>query len=136
MKINKLKQIIENELKILKEQGAGPRPTGPVSTMGITGGTSSAGGVTPMDVSPGQTMGMGSSSTGGVNPGPGIAGVSQACMSAIVNAGRMASQAKTSRMNENQMLSENIIKRFRGAIKKVFTNCGELYDESGWPVGT
>tara|TARA_Y100000592_G_scaffold18226_1_gene27670 strand:+ start:4830 stop:5237 length:408 start_codon:yes stop_codon:yes gene_type:complete len=135
MKINKLKQIIENELKILKEQGAGPRPTGPTSTMGITGGVPT-GGVTPMGTSPGQTMGMGGPSTGGVNPGPGIAGVSQACMSAIVNAGRMASKAKTSRMNENQMLSENIVKRFRGAIKKVFTNCGDLYDESGGPVGT
>ena len=86
MKINKLKQIIENELKILKEQGAGPRPTGPVSTMGITGGTSGAGGVTSMGTSPGQTMGMGGSTRRGTRGSTrGLKASDPACGERIAN---------------------------------------------------
>ena len=49
----------------------------------------------------------------------------EACASAVTNAGRL--------MNGNT-LTENLWKRFRGALKKIFTNCGDLYDESGGPV--
>lgn len=82
-------------------------------------------------ISPGMSMGSGPT-TGGVTPNVNMA----ACANAISNAGRLMGQAQSnqSSMNENVLLTENIWKRLRGAIKKVVTNCGDLYDESGGPV--
>ena len=105
MKINKLKQIIQKELKTLKEQ----RMRAPGPAMPSMGGMS--------------------------NPKPSVSSMpSAACLAAINNAASTANNM--GQLSEKRTkLNENIWMRFRGAIKKIFTDCGDLYDESGGPVG-
>ena len=50
---------------------------------------------------------------------------SAACLAAINSAASMSN---------NGQLNENIFKRFKGALHKIFTNCGSQYDMSGGPV--
>ena len=96
MKINKLKQIIQKELKTLKEQ----RMRAPGPAMPSMGGMS--------------------------NPKPSVSSMpSAACLAAINSAASMSN---------NGQLNENIFKRFKGALHKIFTNCGSQYDMSGGPV--
>ena len=98
MKINKLKQIIQKELKTLKEQ----RMRAPGPAMPSMGGMS--------------------------NPKPSVSSMpSAACLAAINNAASMTnSMGQLS--EKRTKLNENIFKRFWGAIHKVATNCGSQYD--------